>query len=171
MHCAKCGKELEEGSKFCDGCGEKVEIEEIESEVEETADEAITEPIDEEAEEEIQEEVEEPEPEPEEPKPAPVPAAIEKKSAKTDNLRIVKPLGIFSYLWMFILMLIPVVDIIMVCVWAFGKNKNPNKKNFAWAVIIFILLGLLGWLLLGIVFVNEFEDIIDKIVDVWESIF
>ena len=25
MYCSKCGKELSEGAKFCDGCGNKIE--------------------------------------------------------------------------------------------------------------------------------------------------
>jgi hypothetical protein len=45
------------------------------------------------------------------------------------------PLTIGQYMVMFLLMAIPLVNIIMLFVWAFGDN-NMNKKNFGKAALI-----------------------------------
>lgn len=46
--------------------------------------------------------------------------------------------------WMitYLLLVIPIVNIIMLFIWAFGDGENPNKANFAkaqllWMVIVF----------------------------------
>lgn len=37
---------------------------------------------------------------------------------------------------------IPIVNIIMLCIWAFGQEPNPTKKNFAKAYLIWIAIGI-----------------------------
>ena len=49
------------------------------------------------------------------------------------------PLSIGDYLIMYLVLLIPIANIIMPFVWAFGKY-NVNKKNLAKAMIIFFLI-------------------------------
>lgn len=41
-----------------------------------------------------------------------------------------------------ILMAIPVVNIVMLCVWAFGDSAPISKKNFAKAQLIFMAIGI-----------------------------
>ena len=43
----------------------------------------------------------------------------------------------------FILMAIPLVNFIMLCVWAFGSGTPVSKANWAKAVLIFMLIGLI----------------------------
>jgi hypothetical protein len=45
---------------------------------------------------------------------------------------------------------IPIVGIIMLFVWAFGSNENPNKSNWAKASLIWVAIGIvLTFLLWG----------------------
>ena len=64
-----------------------------------------------------------------------------------------------NYIGMYILQLIPFVNIIMLLVWAFSKNTNLNKRNYARAqliiviitlVLIFVLYTVLGAALLSL---------------------
>ncbi len=45
---------------------------------------------------------------------------------------------------------IPLVGVIMLFVWAFGSNENPNKSNWAKALLIWTAIGIvLSFLLWG----------------------
>ena len=37
---------------------------------------------------------------------------------------------------------IPIVNIIVLLVWAFGSTTNPNKSNWAKAMLIWVLIGV-----------------------------
>jgi len=43
---------------------------------------------------------------------------------------------------------IPIVGIIMLFVWAFGSNENPNKSNWAKAALIWTAVGIVLTILL-----------------------
>jgi hypothetical protein len=45
-----------------------------------------------------------------------------------------------------IIMVIPIVNIIMLIVWAAGTNDNPNRKNWAIAQLIFMAIGIVLWI-------------------------
>lgn len=51
--------------------------------------------------------------------------------------------------WMITILLaaIPLVNIVMLFVWAFGSNTNPNKANWAKATLIWMVIGILLWVL------------------------
>ena len=150
MFCEKCGKELPANSKFCSGCG--AQIEPVAAEVQETP---------------AAEAVPAPEPEPV-PIPAPIPAPpkaeprMEKEQPTTKPIRVeqnvqyneknnlIKPLSIGSYIGMFILLWIPVVNLIVLLVWSFSDTVNINKKNFSIAILIMILIGIILGIVVGI---------------------
>ncbi len=48
----------------------------------------------------------------------------------------------------FILMAIPLVNIIMLCVWAFGSNTSVSKANWAKASLIFMVIGFIFMILM-----------------------
>jgi heme/copper-type cytochrome/quinol oxidase subunit 2 len=62
--------------------------------------------------------------------------------------------------WIIILIIgaIPVVNIVMLFVWAFGGNANPNKKNYSKAaliiaailIVIYIIFLILFFVVLGV---------------------
>lgn len=50
-----------------------------------------------------------------------------------------------NWLLTFLLILIPGINVIMVCVWSFSKNVIPSKRNFGAALVIssFVFYSLL----------------------------
>ena len=66
--------------------------------------------------------------------------------------------------WMVTLLIaaIPVVNIIMLIVWAFSDTTNPNKTNWAKATLIWMLIGIglsiLFWVIFGFAFLTNMEE-------------
>lgn len=60
----------------------------------------------------------------------------------------------------FIILMIPIVNIIMLFVWAFGSGTEPSKANFAKASLVFFAISIALYLILGVVvgvsFLNAF---------------
>lgn len=48
-----------------------------------------------------------------------------------------------------IVLAIPVVGFIMMLVWGFSKSTNPNKANYCKAALIFMLIAIVLFMLLG----------------------
>jgi uncharacterized membrane protein YdbT with pleckstrin-like domain len=46
-----------------------------------------------------------------------------------------------------ILMIIPIVNIVLLIVWATSQTENPNRKNWALAQLIFMVIGIVIYLL------------------------
>ncbi|MBN2557533.1 MAG: zinc ribbon domain-containing protein [Clostridia bacterium] len=136
MFCEQCGKEIPENSKFCSGCGAKIEP------TENILEESMSEPTAAEA-----SYFEEP-PRAEPAKPVPPPAPVVQKAQYNDKNNLVKPLSIGAYVGMLILLWIPIVNIIMLLVWSFSDTVNVNKKHLAIAILILALIGIV----LGIIF-------------------
>ena len=55
--------------------------------------------------------------------------------------------------WMITILLsaIPIVNIIMLFVWAFGSNTNPSKANWAKATLIWMLIGIVLFVLFMVI--------------------
>lgn len=64
---------------------------------------------------------------------------------------LVAPLSVWDYVIMFILQAIPIVGIVMLFVWAFG-DSNINKKNYARAALLMVLVAMGLMIVLGVVF-------------------
>ena len=47
-----------------------------------------------------------------------------------------------------IIMMIPLVNVIMLIVWAAGNNDNPNRKNWAIVQLIFFGIAFALWIFL-----------------------
>ena len=76
------------------------------------------------------------------PPPPPYQASYQAFINQTQN----EPLSIGQYIGMILLTCIPVVGLILMIVWAAGKNTNANRRHFAAAVLIlkaFVLLFML----------------------------
>ena len=52
-------------------------------------------------------------------------------------------MSFMDWVVVFILTSLPIVNIIMLIVWAVGENVNPNKKNFAKAALLFAAISIL----------------------------
>lgn len=53
-----------------------------------------------------------------------------------------EPITVGGYLIMFLIMCIPVVNLVVLLLWAFGKNGNVNRRNFSRAALIYIAIGI-----------------------------
>ncbi|MBB3112209.1 putative membrane protein YdbT with pleckstrin-like domain [Paenibacillus phyllosphaerae] len=60
--------------------------------------------------------------------------------------------------WMLtiLLMAIPIVNIVMLFVWAFGGGTNPTKANYAKATLIFALIGIVFYVVVIVLFLGTF---------------
>lgn len=147
MFCEKCGSEIPENSKFCASCGTPVV------------------PVDESA---LAAEItSQPEPAPapkvQTPPPAPKPAPAQYSDPNTQYSKgnLVKPLSVGSYMGMFILMAIPIVNLVMLLVWSFSDTVNINKKHFAVGYLIVILIGIVLTVAVSIALVSMGYGIFD----------
>jgi len=66
-----------------------------------------------------------------------------------DNAPIMK---VGDWLIVLLLLIIPVVNLIMLLIWAFGSDTNPNKSNYAKAALIWMLI----WVVLYVFFIVVF---------------
>lgn len=55
-------------------------------------------------------------------------------------------LSVKSWLGTLLLLLIPIANIILLFVWAFSGNENPNKQNFAKAGLLTVAIALGAYL-------------------------
>ena len=51
-----------------------------------------------------------------------------------------------------LIMMIPLVNIVMMLVWAFSSNTNPNKANYFKATLILFAIVMVIYLVLAVVF-------------------
>jgi len=54
-----------------------------------------------------------------------------------------------DWLITFIVLAIPLVNIVMLFVWGFSSSTNPNKANFCKAYLILALIGIVLFFLFG----------------------
>ena len=52
-------------------------------------------------------------------------------------------------------MMIPLVNLIMMFVWAFSSNTNPNKANYFKAALILFTIVMAIYLVLAVVFLGS----------------
>lgn len=68
-----------------------------------------------------------------------------------------EPMKIKDWLVTFLLLLIPIANIVLVFVWAFGSNVNKSKKTFFQAQLIFSGIILAFYLLIIILLIAAFS--------------
>ncbi len=59
------------------------------------------------------------------------------------------PVRVGEWIGVFFLSMIPIINIIMLLVWAFGNTK-PSKSNYAKAVLIMMVIGLVLSVVFGL---------------------
>jgi len=62
-----------------------------------------------------------------------------------------KPVSTGDWILTLIISMIPLVNIVMLLVWAFGSNTNPSKANWAKAYLAFIAFFIVLYVLLIVV--------------------
>lgn len=117
FNCPNCGALMDPNGRFCPSCGRQVP----EPAASTTA------------------QYQAPPPQYQPPRPvyqAPQPVY----QAAPQNTNMAPVLGMGSYIGMILLSGIPMVGFILLLVWAFSSNENPNKKNYARAVLLLTVI-------------------------------
>ncbi|OQB24286.1 MAG: hypothetical protein BWY11_01265 [Firmicutes bacterium ADurb.Bin182] len=81
----------------------------------------------------------------EQPAPSPQPAQQQYSNftpVKTSSDPLREPLSTGSYMLMMLVSFIPIVNLIMLLVWAFSSDTNLNRKNWSRAMLIWWLIGI-----------------------------
>ena len=115
MLCRNCGRQVPESSAFCTECGAKVE----KAEQQDYSPEYET---------------------PENSTPYTQPQQ-NSYYAQPGPQRRNEAVSVGTYVGMTILSGIPLIGLIMMCVWAFSADENQSKKNFARAMLILMAIG------------------------------
>jgi len=135
MFCPKCGTNVPEGSKFCESCG--YNIQQAEQAIRQEPQQASPQPTYNPGQTQYQPQYQA---QNYQPRPQPAPAY----QNNTVNINITDPrekvYGIGGWLGTLLLSSIPLVGFICLLVWAFSSNTNKNKKNFAIAMLIFMVI-------------------------------
>ena len=71
------------------------------------------------------------------------------------------PVSMKEWLITLLIMCIPLVNMVMPFVWAFGGGSNPSKANFFKAQLIVVAIGIVLWFLfLGALLVPVMREIV-----------
>ena len=112
-YCGKCGNQIEEGVKFCPACGTPMGA----------AQQPQPQP------QPQQTYTQQPYQQPPYGQPYPQPAYTE------------EPISTGSYMLMFLLLMIPIVNLLCLIVWACGGSNKKNKVNLSRAMLFWMLIG------------------------------
>lgn len=53
-----------------------------------------------------------------------------------------EPITVGGYLIMFLVLCIPIVNLVVLLLWAFGKNGNVNRRNFSRAALVYLAIAI-----------------------------
>ena len=62
------------------------------------------------------------------------------------------PVSTKEWILTLLLTFIPIVNIIMLFIWAFGSGHNPSKSNWAKAALIWAAVFMVFYVILGVLF-------------------
>ncbi len=79
------------------------------------------------------------------------------------------PLSVGQYILTFILLGIPLVNIILLFVWSFGNDVNVNKKSFCRAVLIIVIVATILSVILGSVITAIVTQLLPQITSSFNS--
>ncbi len=65
-----------------------------------------------------------------------------------------EPLSVGAFIGIAFLMMIPIVNLVLLIVWACGGAKNPNTRNYARASLIMMVVYIILSIILGMLIVN-----------------
>lgn len=174
MFCENCGSQLPDGSKFCMSCGAKAAGDEPANEKSAQEAAAADMPSVDYASPEAQESSsnqagtpvvdDQPAQQPAaEQKPAYAQPAYAQPTGAVPKPEKTTPLGVFKYIGLIIVPCIPLLGFIMVLVWSFGSSFNRNTKNYARALLILWIIGVI-LSIIGVVFLRT------MIVDIFDTL-
>lgn len=72
-----------------------------------------------------------------------------------------QPISVGEWVLYLFLFSIPFINILVLCIWAFGSEPNQTKKNFAKAGLIWIVVGIVFYLLLMLLIFGTFAGMMN----------
>jgi heme/copper-type cytochrome/quinol oxidase subunit 2 len=79
---------------------------------------------------------------------------MDDQEVTSDNWKVISTGEWVLYIFLFS---IPVVNIIMLCVWAFGRHSNPTKTNFGRAGLIWVVIYIVLYIIFGVIIFGIFS--------------
>ena len=139
-YCTKCGTQVADGVKFCTSCGSPMGVAQPQA-----------------APQQPQQQAAQPQPQPQQPyvqQPQYAPAVYTEE-----------PISTGSYIGIFFLLMIPIVNIICLIVWACGGCNKKNKTNLSRAMLVWMLIGALITAIIGLagglLFGDSFNELME----------
>jgi cell division protein FtsW (lipid II flippase) len=71
-----------------------------------------------------------------------------------------EPMSVKDWFLTMLITYIPLVGLVMLFVWAFDSNTNLNKKNFAKASLLWMLVGIAIALIIVVLFMGAFLSLL-----------
>lgn len=71
---------------------------------------------------------------------------------ENQEIEKIQPVSVGDWLITLLITVIPLVNIIMLFVWAFGGGNNPSKSNWAKAILIWIAISIVLAIIVIVVF-------------------
>lgn len=139
--CRSCGATLEEGAQFCRVCGAAQEVP--------SAPPAYAPPPQ--------------QPPYQAPYAAPYAQPVQPGYYAAPAAQGAPAMGVGDYIVMMIVSGIPFVGFIMLLVWAFGSQANPNKRNYARAVLILAVIGIVLSIILSSTLFAVFREVFESL--------
>lgn len=127
MICKNCSAQIPDGSKFCTACGHKIVVEPF----------VASKPQ-----------------QPPQAQPTQVPPYNlngTQQQTVSKNTALDAPLTVLDFFLMSLLSFVPIIGFIFLLIWAFSGNTNINRKNYARAALIWILVSVGLMILLTII--------------------
>lgn len=156
MKCTYCGHEVPESYDFCDNCGAKLDktsvITETAAAVESTAEPSQVPPHANQVPPPLYQAppmYQAPPPSYQAPPMYQTPPAYQNPPAYGEEMAPVISVG--QWMLITILFSIPIVNIVLILIWSFSKNTNPNKRNYSRAALIWALIGIAIYIIVFIV--------------------
>lgn len=81
---------------------------------------------------------------------------------QTGDSDLEEPVSFADWMLTSLIMIIPCVNIIMLCVWAFGAGTKKSKANYCKAMLVWMLIGVVLSFVLGSVFAALFASLIQE---------
>jgi preprotein translocase subunit SecF len=81
----------------------------------------------------------------------------------SDNSMSSETVSLGDWILTMILSSIPIVGLIMILVWAFGGGAKPSKKNYARALIIMAIIGIVLGIISSILFAGAFAALANNL--------
>lgn len=145
MICKNCSAQIPDGSKFCTACGHKIVVEPF------VASKPQQPPQTQHTQTPLQAQPTQVPPQVQQGQGAPYNLNDAQQQTVSKNTALDAPLTVLDFFLMSLLSFVPIIGFIFLLIWAFSGNTNINRKNYARAALIWILVSVGLMILLTII--------------------